>query len=268
MMSLRLFPGLPAHVKLLGVKARVPLTSKALLAMTDYNEQPIRKELFDSGLVSLQLLDEAGESDIPVTVNALGEGGNVSVTFKPQMAGRHMLTVQVYGSTLESFEMEVQKSQSECAIGKKEKFVDVNGLTTDKEGAVFVVDSGTGVLHKYTSSGKLQWTHNFLDENGFVCFDVTCARDSGLLVCTVQKPGDIMGSGNEAAGASAGSEGQSEAGSKDPLGAMYTSMTSKAVASTSTENVLPDAGSSEGPNLQVYRVEVRCVRCGMGCGAG
>ena len=251
---------MPAHVKLLGVKARVPLTSKALLAMTDFNDQPIKKELFDSSLVSLQLLDEAGETDIPVKLNAICDNGNVSVTFKPQMAGRHILTVQVYGSTLESFEMEVQKCRSECAIGKKESFVDANGLTTDKDGNVFVVDSGTGYLFKYNSGGKPQWSHNFLDENGYVCFDVACAKESGLLICTVQKPG--MASENGADESGAGSNGTNDNQSmqksvEDPLGAMSSSV-SNAVASTSEAITQPQSSMcSPSESLNVFQFEVR-----------
>ncbi len=245
-------------MKLLGVKARVPLTSKALMAITDYNEQPIKKELFDSGLVSLQLMDEAGESDIPVQVHTICENGNVSATFKPQMAGRHVLSVQVYGSTLESFDMEVQKCQSECAIGKKEKFVDANGVTTDKEGNVFVVDSGTGFLYKYTSSGKLQWTHNFLEENGCVCFDVTCAKDTGLLICTVQKPGVLS---EEESGAAGGGDSDAmksmQKSLEDPLGAMSSSV-SAAIASTSSDSTLDmPPVSADSLALSVFQFEVR-----------
>ena len=247
-------------MKLLGVKARVPLTSKALLAMMDFNDQPIKKELFDSGLVSLQLLDEAGETDIPVKLNAICDNGNVSVTFKPQMAGRHILTVQVYGSTLESFEMEVQKCQSECAIGKKESFVDANGLTTDKDGNVFIVDSGAGYLFKYNSGGKLQWSHNFLEENGYVCFDVACAKDSGLLICTVQKPGMASENGADESGAGGNGINDNQSMQKsveDPLGAMSSSV-STAVASTS-EAITQSQSSVCSPteSLNVFQFEVR-----------
>ena len=259
--------GLPAHVKLLGVKARVPLTSKALLAMTDYNDQPIKKELFDSGLVSLQLLDEAGETDIPVKLNDICDDRNISVTFKPQMAGRHILTVQVYGSTLESFEMEVQKCQSECAIGKKENFVDANGLTTDEEGNVFIVDSGVGYLYKYNPSGKLQWSHNFLEENGCVCFDVACAKDLGLLICTVQKPGMAQENDESDAcsrnqiGDDVGNTGKSiqsmQKSLEDPLGATSSSTSGVTSTCSNTKTHLISPVCSSGESLDVFQFEVR-----------
>ena len=257
-----IFPGLPAHVKLLGVKARVPLTSKALLAMTDYNEQPIKKALFDSGLVSLQLLDEAGETEIPVKLNSICDNGNVSVTFKPQMAGRHVLTVQVYGSTLESFEMEVLKCQTECNIGKKESFVDANGLTTDKEGNVFIVDSGAGLLYKYNTGGKLQWSHNFVEENGCVCFDVVCAKDTGLLMCTVQKPGIVPEDGENKVGA-AGNAGKEmnqsmQKSREDPLGAMSSSTAVASTSSSTTQMQSPTCSTSE--SLNVFQFEVRSTQ--------
>ncbi len=46
------FSGFPAHIKLLGVRARVPLTSKALLCMTDFNKQPVAQHLFQVCQVS------------------------------------------------------------------------------------------------------------------------------------------------------------------------------------------------------------------------
>ncbi len=191
--------------------------------------------------------------DIPISLGNIAENGNVSLTFKPQMAGRHQMTIQVYGSTLESFEIEVQRCATECVLGKNGEFTDANGITCDLDGNLFIVDAGLGVVHKFNSSGKQIWSHNFLEENGCVAFDVTCSRETGILYCTVQKPGEIaeMQNGGQAPGGDADTMQKSV-----DLGAVSPKLPVVASTSADASQISPQpCGPTD--TLNIFEVEVR-----------
>ena len=165
---------------------------KSVITVQLYNDAG-NQVLFVPSSLTIRIIDPQ-QDELPVTLNTTSPES--TVTFKPQVSGKHEISVMCLGQKMKSEQTHIMVNSNNPVLkfGKKG---DGNGnfkhpydIVMDKNGVLYVADNSRTRIQTFSDNGKFLNKFFVNDHEEDDIFGVALDQDNELIYCT--KPSDNL----------------------------------------------------------------------------
>ena len=143
--------------------------------------------LFVPSFLTVTITDPQ-QKELPITLYTTSPEG--TVTFTPQVSGKHGISIMLLGQKLKSEQTHVIVNSNNPVLKFGEKgdgkgtFMSPWGIAMDNNGVLYVADQGNRLIQKFSSNGEFmsQFDINVHDKDG-TTLNLALDQNNGLIFC-------------------------------------------------------------------------------------
>ena len=165
---------------------------KSIITVQLYNDAG-NKFLFVPSSLTIRIIDPE-QDELPVTLNTTSPES--TVTFTPQVSGKHEISVMCLGQKLKSEQTHIMVNSNNPVLKFGEEgdgngnFIYPYDIVMDNNGVLYVADVSRTRIQMFSDNGKFLNKFFVNDHEGDGIFDVALDQDNELIYCT--KPSDNL----------------------------------------------------------------------------